>query len=47
VIFSSGHGNRAELEDVLSRPNVRYLLKPYDAETLMRTVAEVTNSSDS
>lgn len=34
VIFSTGHGDRAQLEDVLARPNVRYLLKPYQSRDL-------------
>ncbi|HEX7706233.1 MAG TPA: ATP-binding protein, partial [Thermoanaerobaculia bacterium] len=41
VIFSTGHADRLHLEDLLLRPNVGYLLKPYDADTLMNTIAEI------
>jgi PAS domain S-box-containing protein len=35
VIFSTGHGDRARLDEALSRPNVRFLLKPYEADELI------------
>ena len=38
VVFSSGHGDQQELKRYLDRPNVEFLLKPYDAETLMTIV---------
>ncbi len=38
VIFSSGHGDQQELKQYLTRPNVEFLLKPYDAQTLMSIV---------
>lgn len=38
VIFSSGHGDQQELKKYLDQPNVEFLLKPYDAETLMSIV---------
>ncbi|HEV7766072.1 MAG TPA: ATP-binding protein, partial [Thermoanaerobaculia bacterium] len=44
VIFSTGHGDRSQLEEVLARPNVTYLLKPYELETLLDAIAKVTSS---
>ncbi len=41
VIFSTGHADRVRLEDLLSRENVGYLLKPYDSEALMSVLSEV------
>jgi PAS domain S-box-containing protein len=41
VIFSTGHGDRSKLESVLERPNVGYLLKPYESSTLIKTIREV------
>lgn len=38
VIFSSGHGNQQELKKYLDKPNIDFLLKPYDAQTLMSIV---------
>lgn len=35
VLFSSGHGDSAKLEDHLSRPNVGFLRKPYDFEAML------------
>lgn len=42
VIFSSGHGDQQKLKKYLDRPNVAFLLKPYDAETLMSLVENLT-----
>ena len=36
VLFSSGHGDSAKLETYLARPNVGFILKPYEFEA-MRT----------
>jgi PAS domain S-box-containing protein len=41
VIFSGGHAMERELERHLSRPNVRFLLKPYSIDKLMGTIVEV------
>ena len=41
VIFSTGHGDEAKLSEFLKRPNVTYLLKPYDFETLLAAVGQV------
>ena len=41
VIFSTGHADRAELEVLLSLPNISYLLKPYELEALLDVLAEV------
>jgi PAS domain S-box-containing protein len=43
VVFSTGHGDRARLEDVLQRHNVAYLLKPYESESLLAALSEVTS----
>jgi PAS domain S-box-containing protein len=44
VIFSTGHADRARLETYLERPNVGYLLKPYEYELLLRAIEEVLPS---
>ena len=41
VIFSTGHGDEAKLKEFLQRPNVSYLLKPYDFETLVAAIGGV------
>jgi two-component system cell cycle sensor histidine kinase/response regulator CckA len=43
VIFSTGHGDRTQLEEVLALPNVSYLLKPYETEALLQALAAVTS----
>jgi PAS domain S-box-containing protein len=45
VIFSSGHGDQRALRKYLDRPNVEFLLKPYDAATLMSIVERLTVSA--
>jgi two-component system, cell cycle sensor histidine kinase and response regulator CckA len=45
VLFSSGHGDATKLEKRLSRPNVRFLRKPYDFETIRATLAEIVPAS--
>jgi nitrogen-specific signal transduction histidine kinase/ActR/RegA family two-component response regulator len=42
VIFSTGHGDEAAVREFLRRPNVRFLLKPYPAETLVEALLEIT-----
>jgi PAS domain S-box-containing protein len=41
VLFSSGHGDSAKLEDYLARPNVGFLMKPYDFEAIRQKLAEI------
>lgn len=43
VVFSSGHGDESQLDDHLSRPNVAFLLKPYDIDTLLSTLDRVVS----
>lgn len=42
VVFSTGHSGRAKIERLLQRPNVAYLLKPYDAASLLDAIRNVT-----
>ncbi|MDX1583461.1 MAG: PAS domain S-box protein [Thermoanaerobaculia bacterium] len=42
VIFSSGHGDQSAIKQYLDRPNVEFLLKPYDASTLLSLVERLT-----
>jgi PAS domain S-box-containing protein len=44
VIFSTGHADRARLDEYLEQPNVGYLLKPYESRTLLRAIEEVLPS---
>ncbi|MFP5245129.1 MAG: response regulator, partial [Thermoanaerobaculia bacterium] len=41
IIFSTGHADRAKLDDLLERPNVAYLLKPYESTALLSAIREV------
>lgn len=41
VVFSTGHGDEVMLSSYLNDPRVALLLKPYDGETLARTVRSV------
>jgi two-component system cell cycle sensor histidine kinase/response regulator CckA len=41
VIFSTGHADRSQFGELLVRPNVEYLLKPYEGEALMDALARV------
>jgi PAS domain S-box-containing protein len=43
VLFSSGHGDSAKIEDYLARPNVGFLMKPYDFEAVRLKLAEIVN----
>lgn len=43
VVFSSGHGDESQLEEHLARPNVAFLLKPYDIDTLLATLDRVVS----
>jgi len=42
IVFSTGHGSRADLDETLDRGNVGYLLKPYDIDTLLEMLHQVT-----
>lgn len=42
VVFSTGHGDESKIRDILLRPNVRFLLKPYPAEALLQALSEIT-----
>ncbi|MEO8217653.1 MAG: response regulator [Acidobacteriota bacterium] len=35
VIFSTGHGDRLRLEEIISKPHIGYLQKPYDLAELL------------
>jgi two-component system cell cycle sensor histidine kinase/response regulator CckA len=41
IVFSTGHGNEKKLEPYLSRPEVSFLMKPYDFSTLIKVLQEV------
>jgi PAS domain S-box-containing protein len=41
VIFSTGHGDQSKLEAHLTKPNVAFLLKPYDVDVLLKTLEQV------
>lgn len=47
VIFSTGHAEPSRFEEVLQRPATRMLLKPYDSETLVGAIREITSPSTS
>ena len=41
VLFSSGHGDSAKLESYLARPNVGFILKPYDFDAMRGALCRV------
>jgi PAS domain S-box-containing protein len=41
VVFSSGHGDATKFEELLSRPHVEFLQKPYDMITLTASLTRV------
>jgi PAS domain S-box-containing protein len=45
VVFSTGHGDQAELEQLRSTAHVDFLLKPYDAKALIEKIEAVIASS--
>jgi signal transduction histidine kinase/ActR/RegA family two-component response regulator len=45
VIFSTGDGDRTKIESLLARPNVGFLVKPYNHATLLDTITEVTKKA--
>ncbi len=44
VIFSTGHADKAKLDQFVERANVAYLLKPYDGATLLAAILDVLQS---
>lgn len=44
VIFSTGHGDEALLGRFLEHPDVAFLLKPYEMDTLVRVVQQMARS---
>jgi two-component system, cell cycle sensor histidine kinase and response regulator CckA len=44
VIFSTGHADRARLDDYLEQPHVGFLLKPYERSMLLRAIEDVLPS---
>jgi len=44
VIFSTGHGDQSKIQKELSMPHVGYLLKPYDSDTLLRSIESVVET---
>ena len=45
VIFSTGHGDQAELETYLDSPRLAFLRKPYDLDALLEALERVTAAS--
>ncbi|HVT42898.1 MAG TPA: PAS domain S-box protein [Thermoanaerobaculia bacterium] len=41
VIFSTGHGDEAQLQPYLSRPHVEFLRKPYESDALFEALRRV------
>ena len=41
VLFSSGHGDSAKLESYLARPNVGFILKPYEFDALRSALSRL------
>ena len=46
VIFSTGHADRTKIEDLLARPHVGFLLKPYAHAELLEMMMEVTTAGE-
>ena len=44
VIFSTGHADRTKIEDLLARPQVGFLLKPYPHADLLEMMIKVTTA---
>jgi CheY-like chemotaxis protein len=47
VIFSSGHAFEREIRELLNNPRVAFLMKPYSAEELLRTIHQVLHPKES
>ncbi|MBV8520204.1 MAG: PAS domain S-box protein [Acidobacteria bacterium] len=45
VIFSTGHGDRSKLDELLNKPHLAYLLKPYEVSTLLETIGSVMHQT--
>jgi hypothetical protein len=45
VLFSSGHADSSKLEITVQSPNLGFLLKPYDFETLRESLVRLTRAS--
>jgi PAS domain S-box-containing protein len=46
VIFSSGHAFEREIKELLNNPRVAFLMKPYSADELLRTIHQVLHSKE-
>ncbi|MEO6259366.1 MAG: PAS domain S-box protein [Thermoanaerobaculia bacterium] len=44
VLFSTGHGDRAELSGELAQPHTGFLMKPYDIETFFEALEKLETS---
>jgi two-component system cell cycle sensor histidine kinase/response regulator CckA len=44
IVFSTGHGSRSDLRDLLNNPRIGYLLKPYDVNTLLQVLERLLHS---
>jgi PAS domain S-box-containing protein len=47
VVFSTGHGARDDVDQLVKRSNVAYLLKPYDVSTLLEMLQEIVKKPGS
>ncbi len=45
IIISSGHADEVMMKDLISSERSAFLLKPYDVETLLRTIADVRGTA--
>jgi two-component system cell cycle sensor histidine kinase/response regulator CckA len=45
VVFSTGHADESKLAEYLRKPNVTYLLKPYELEALLAAVGKVVDGA--
>lgn len=44
VLFSTGHGDSAKLQEYLARPNVGFILKPYEFDAMRAELNRLTES---
>jgi len=44
VLFSTGHGDSAKLQEYLARPNVGFILKPYEFDAMRAELNRLTNT---
>jgi PAS domain S-box-containing protein len=47
VLFSTGHGDERLLSDILARPNVAYLQKPYETDALLTEMRKLRSATES